>query len=316
MATVIVDQAALTAAYTRLGSVHRAAAELGISHSVAHRRLTAWGLMKPKNILSFGDRAIIRAYYEQTPASGFDLAALAKSLSRTKPFVARAAGQMGLTDQSRVASDGAREATLIGSAGKWDQRPHPRGFAGGAHGEEARAKISAKSLSAWQQAKETGTGLMSPERLQAVSDRMSALAASRPAENAYSRTKSGFRDDIGIFVRSAWEANYARYLNWLQARGEIERWEYEPETFWFEKIKRGVRSYKPDFRIYESGSTYYVEVKGWMDPKSATKLRRMAKYHPGTEVRLVDEAQYKAIARAVSRLIPNWESPSSQRRAA
>lgn len=119
---------------------------------------------------------------------------------------------------------------------------------------------------------------------------------------------AGYRDDLGpIYFRSRWEANYARYLKWLQERGEIEAWEYEPETFWFEAIKRGVRSYKPDFKIYEKGKSYFVEVKGWMDKKSATKLKRMKKYHPNVTVILFGERDYKSLSQKLGKIIPNWE---------
>lgn len=126
--------------------------------------------------------------------------------------------------------------------------------------------------------------------------------------NAPLRTvRAGFREDIGIYVRSAWEANYARYLNWLKSRGEIEDWEYEPQTFWFDKIKTGTRCYKPDFRVRERGKVYFVEIKGWMDPKSKTKIKRMRIYHPDIDLRVIDERQYKATARVVCRIIKGWE---------
>ena len=53
--------------------------------------------------------------------------------------------------------------------------------------------------------------------------------------------KAGWREIGGIkkYYRSRWEANYARYLEWLKQRGEISDWKHEPETFWFEPIKRG-----------------------------------------------------------------------------
>lgn len=125
----------------------------------------------------------------------------------------------------------------------------------------------------------------------------------------YSRAKAGTREDLGFYVRSAWEANYARYLNWLVEKGEIHRYEYEPDTFWFEQIKRGTRSYTPDFKVWpktNSPEFEYHEVKGWMDQKSKTKLKRMGKYYPEVKIVLVDQAVYKAIAKWKS-LIPNWE---------
>ena len=125
----------------------------------------------------------------------------------------------------------------------------------------------------------------------------------------YSRAKAGKREDLGgLYVRSAWEANYGRYLNWLIEHGQIASWEYEPDTFWFLAIKRGTRSYTPDFKVFDlHGSFEYHEVKGWMDQKSKTKLKRMKKYYPKVPIVLIDAPAYRAIQRDVSGLIENWE---------
>ena len=127
--------------------------------------------------------------------------------------------------------------------------------------------------------------------------------------------KAGPREDLNdLFFRSAWEANYARYLEWLKKKGEIFDWKYEPDTFWFFKIKRGVRSYKPDFKVWEKQDSkpYYIEIKGWMDPRSKTKLKRMAKYYPQIKIVIVDRIQYREIAKW-QRLIPGWETVGAGR---
>ncbi len=196
---------------------------------------------------------------------------------------------------------------------RWKRRPHPRGFTGNTHGETARMRMSTASRRAWA---DHLSKLNSEELKQRRSDNMATRQAKGELRAAYSRGSMGKRADLGdVYFRSSWEANYARYLNWLVGLGEIERWQYEPETFWFHAIKRGTRSYTPDFRVYERGRSYLVEVKGWMDAKSKTKLARMAKYYPEVEIRLVDEAQYKAIARAVAALIPGWETKRTARAA-
>ena len=123
------------------------------------------------------------------------------------------------------------------------------------------------------------------------------------------KAKSGRRCDLGdIYFRSSWEANWARYLNFLIKHGEIKSWEFEPKTFWFEKIKRGVRSYCPDFMITRNdGTQFFQEVKGYMDARSATKLKRMKKYHPEWEVELIDKVRYGAIKRQLSKILSGWE---------
>ena len=125
----------------------------------------------------------------------------------------------------------------------------------------------------------------------------------------------GFRADIGIYVRSQWEANYARYLNWLKEMGEIYTWEYEPDTFEFEKIKRGTRFYTPDFKVWNTEDEYeYHEVKGYMDQKSKTRIKRMRKYYPGEPLIIIDTPAYNALARDVKGLVPNWESAGKTKR--
>lgn len=127
------------------------------------------------------------------------------------------------------------------------------------------------------------------------------------AANAYTYAKGGKRADLDLYVRSAWEANVARYLNFLIKQKNILRWEYEPKTFVFEGIKHGTMSYTPDFKIYTAEDTYvWWEVKGYMDATSKTRLKRMAKYFPDETIIIIDKAQYKSIAQ-YKRLIPNWE---------
>jgi hypothetical protein len=119
----------------------------------------------------------------------------------------------------------------------------------------------------------------------------------------------GRREDLsGLYFRSSWEANYARYLDWLKGIGEIKDWQYEPDTFEFKAVKRGNRFYTPDFKVTsKDGGVEYHEVKGWMDADSATKLRRMARYYPSVKIVVVDRDGYEAIARDVRRLIYGWE---------
>lgn len=124
------------------------------------------------------------------------------------------------------------------------------------------------------------------------------------------RGKGGKREDLGgLYVRSRWEANWARYLNWLVAAKKISRWEYEPDTFEFHRVKKGNRYYTPDFKVFGlDGSVEYHEVKGWLDSDSKTKLKRMALYHPDVKIVLVDKPAYRAVAKQVAGIIPHWET--------
>ena len=84
----------------------------------------------------------------------------------------------------------------------------------------------------------------------------------------YSRYKQEWKDvgERRIFARSKWEHYYAIYLDSLRKQGQILDWEHETKEFWFDKIKRGVRSYKPDFLVlHKNGEEEWIEVKGYMD---------------------------------------------------
>lgn len=114
----------------------------------------------------------------------------------------------------------------------------------------------------------------------------------------YKNIKSGYYNINGkeYFFRSRWEANYSLYLDYLKNNNQIKEWEYEKDVFVFEAIKFGTRSYRPDFKIYNSdGSFEYHEVKGYMDAKSKTKLNRMRIYHPNIKLILIDKKAYKEI---------------------
>lgn len=128
-------------------------------------------------------------------------------------------------------------------------------------------------------------------------------------DGLHSSGKGGKRESLGgLYVRSKWEANFALYLNFLQQQGKIEKWEYEPDTFGF-PIKRGSRFYTPDFKVFlKGGYVEYYEIKGYMDQRSATKLKRMKKYYPAVKVILIEREWFRAIKRqGYDKLIPDWE---------
>ena len=182
---------------------------------------------------------------------------------------------------------------------------HPMGFKGKKHNEESKIKISMASKKAWA---DPNSKVNSESNRQKRSDNAMKNTKLLHGDNMYSRAKKG-KAEIGgktYFYRSSWEVNIAAYFELLKSKGEIKDWEYEVDTYWFLKIMRGVRSYKPDFKIFRNdGTFYYEEVKGWLDNKSKTKLNRMRIYYPKIEVRLLGKDRYNAILKMKS-MIPNW----------
>lgn len=297
---------AIAESYARLKSVHKVGRELCMTHSLVHRRLAKMGVIESRHY-SHDELERLKTDYEVYASVGRldDLAAL---MGRSKTKLCRKASELGLTDGSRSKPWMTEQQT---GTQKWRDKPHPRGALGLIHSDETRLVLSEKSRLNWATMKAFGTGNMSPENLQKMSDRQTAFCASRPASNNYSRTKGGYRDDLGAdnYFRSSWEANYARYLNLLIKMKVIESWAYEPETFWFLTIKRGVRSFRPDFLVQyrNEKSPVYVEVKGWMDAKSKTKIARFKKYYPQHRLEVVGEKEYRSLAAKWRSAIPSWE---------
>lgn len=107
-----------------------------------------------------------------------------------------------------------------------------------------------------------------------------------------------------IYFRSGWEMKYALYLEWQKSHGVIQSWEHEPKTFWFQGIKRGCVTYLPDFKVTNLDGTHeWIEVKGYMDSKSKTKIKRFGKYFPEEKLTVVDGSWFKA---KNSKFIPTW----------
>jgi len=112
-------------------------------------------------------------------------------------------------------------------------------------------------------------------------------------------------DKQPIYFRSSWEFYYSLFLEKLRQENKILDWKHEPKCFWFEGIKRVVRSYLPDFCItHIDGSEEWSEVKGFLDSKSQTKMKRMAKYYPDVNIRLVGSEWFKSNIKACKALEP------------
>lgn len=124
------------------------------------------------------------------------------------------------------------------------------------------------------------------------------------------KSTQGWREIGGQrkYFRSKWEANYARYLEFLKGHGEITGWSHEPRTFWFKEILRGVRSYLPDFEVVNKNfSVEYHEVKGYLDARSKTKHSRMKKYYPNVTLRIIDHKWFKNNNKMCRAVIKDWE---------
>lgn len=98
----------------------------------------------------------------------------------------------------------------------------------------------------------------------------------------YAKTKKGKRADLGDDVfKSSYEANTAR---WLKLNGVS--YVYEEKAFLFNKelLQKGPFLYTPDFFLKSPLKGWetmkIIEVKGYFDPASRAKIRRLKKYYP------------------------------------
>ena len=255
-----------------------------------------------------------------TNKAGVDIDILAAHLKRTEASIACKANDLKLTSprghqirtkkakaaiasaQKEVSNRPEIKIQRAENTKKWiREKGHPRGNLGGHMSPEHKEKLRQILTGS----KHTREHIMKRMKSRLAHYGTLAPAAGRPGAT----WKQGWIEIGGkkLFARSSWESNYARYLQFQKEHGLITEWEHEPETFWFEGIKRGVCSYLPDFRVTTTrGTIEYHEVKGWMDNRSKTKIARMAKYHPTIKLIVIDNIRYKAIAGTARLVVPNW----------
>lgn len=114
--------------------------------------------------------------------------------------------------------------------------------------------------------------------------RSTIIANRRFAPNSF---KYGWHDVGGqtCFFRSSWEYDFAKHLQCLLEDGKIMEWRYEPDVF-----DLGHTTYTPDFRVTSTCTTdSYVEVKGWMNDRSAEKLLLFWMLYPTVKLALITE---------------------------
>lgn len=88
------------------------------------------------------------------------------------------------------------------------------------------------------------------------------------------------------------EHTYAILLEHQRRSGQIEAWEFHPEAIQFEKHKHGVTQYVLDFKVtHRNGTVEWVECKGYIDARSATRVRRFCQYRSADELVLVMRAR-------------------------
>jgi len=125
--------------------------------------------------------------------------------------------------------------------------------------------------------------------------KMSIAAAERilKGKRLRHRGRGGIREDLGFYVRSSWEANFARVLRYLQ-----KEFEYEPEYFSLDNGK----SYIPDFKV---GDCFY-EIKGYMSQASKEKIELFKQKFPQIDLKIIGPVEYNELYQTYGGFV-NWE---------
>ena len=140
----------------------------------------------------------------------------------------------------------------------------------------------------------------------------------------YTNRRQAVEEAGGVVVRSGWEANICRLLVWLETRGEVVRWRYEPRRFYFTAdvgvittkgtpYQKGPYSYMPDFAVLWKGKAEEEEelweIKGGRTHKGdRTRMARFRKHYPEAAARLrwIGPKEYRQLEKMWSRAVPGW----------
>ena len=289
--------------YKEVGNIWEVAEELGTYGQKVHRIIKRCGVIR-EDVWTDEQLTILREKYNEFADKG-NLAELAAKIGRHKTNVCRKARALGLTNKSRSKAY-LSDVTSKNMKEFLSTHDHPRGFKGHKHKDSSLAVISEKSKANFKRLKDEGR--VGELVLKSMKTKFKNGNYGKPRMNVSWR--GGWRE-IGAhkkFFRSRWEANFARYLQYQLEQGLIKQWEHEADIFWFEGVKRGCVSYLPDFKVTElDGTVKYFEIKGYMDARSKTKLKRMAKYHSDVELILIDSKEYLQLEKRISCAFPDWE---------
>lgn len=115
--------------------------------------------------------------------------------------------------------------------------------------------------------------------------------------------KKGKREDIDDEVRSSWEANITRLLNYLKID-----YSYETDSFRLitlnNRYKLASPSYLPDY-ILNDGTI--IEVKGHLSARSLANMKAFQELYPNEKIKVIDNDIYYLIDKKYSEIVPNWE---------
>ncbi|MEK9134860.1 MAG: DNA polymerase III subunit alpha [Patescibacteria group bacterium] len=113
--------------------------------------------------------------------------------------------------------------------------------------------------------------------------------------------KGGFREDLKHYVRSTWEADFARILKLKNLD-----YQYEPSTFKLTRRNGEILHYTPDFYV-KSNNTFY-EIKGFLRDLDEEKMELFQRQYPQYNFIIINTTKFAEFALQYKTLV-NWECP-------
>lgn len=144
-----------------------------------------------------------------------------------------------------------------------------------------------------------------PELYKERNEAISKSNKGKPKKGGYSRCRGGFREDLGHYVRSGWEADICRIFKHNNVPYDYEAYtvrleDGEEDLYWTIDIVDPTRFM----------SEGMIEIKGWWDEKSKKKKRLLKKQRPELYncITFIDYSAMKRLIKQYSSIVDNWES--------
>lgn len=280
--------------YSKTGNIWKTGELVGLSGQTVYERLKKLGIVKTINYWTENDSQVLLKKYQRYKELN-ELDVLAKELGRTKQFICRKAKELGLTNpKNKIIATTTRAKLSESTKKRIQEQGHPKGFSGHKHSVSARNKMSQRCKSAWAN---PNSIFNTEEFKQKKSDALHnhKMNGDYKTFSIRGNTRCVVGGKMCVF-KSSWEITIAKKLQELKDSNFIQEWDYEKTHFNFDDIKRGIRSYCPDFEVTLNDNTkMYIEVKGWKMESSLLRIKMLQERYPQIKYYLIDEKEYGKI---------------------
>lgn len=301
-----INEDAIIEKYKELGNIWKVGEFFGIKGQKVHSILVKNNIPRNNPRFSEKEKNFLIENYEHY-VSQHRLSELATLMGRTEISVEQKASRMGLGKQSRKydLSEEQHKENSEKAKERIKKYGHPRGMLGKKHSDKFKEGASERSKRNWRERPEI-------YRIDERREEMSTLMSEMQIKRGFNQRSRCYETDTYIgdkryLFKSNWELNIAIYLEYLLLMGEIKDWEYEPTRFSFMFNEYGVRTYAPDFLVRQDDGDKLIELKGWVDEKTKSKIKLMKEYYPNINIEIWTEKEYRSIEKEYKAKINTWD---------